>query len=181
VRAIAANADRPMERWSILLLIMTSNAKTVEEYLAALPEDRREAIGQLRAVILQSLPQGYEETMQYGHIAYVVPHKLYPAGYHCNPADPLPYASLASQKSHMALYLMTVYGQPALAEWLREQYAARGLKLDMGKSCIRFKKLQQVPLDVIGEIIAKVPVEAYIAACEAALPAARRQKASARE
>jgi hypothetical protein len=141
---------------------MTSAAKTVDEYLASLPEDRRSAIGAVRNVILSNLPEGYAECIQYGMIAYVVPHSLYPAGYHCDPSKPLQYAALASQKNHMALYLMTVYGDPATEQWLRKAYAAAGKKLDMGKSCVRFKKLENLPLEVIGQVIARVPVRAYI-------------------
>lgn len=155
---------------------MQSAAKTVSEYLAELPEDRQAAIKQIRAVIRKSLPKGYAETMQYGMITYVVPHKLYKAGYHCNPADALPYASLASQKNHMAVYLSSIYMMPALQQWLRDQYAGRGLKLDMGKSCIRFKKLEQLPLDVIGEVIAKVPVADFIMAYEDGLKLSQSKK-----
>lgn len=150
---------------------MTSaSAKTVAEYLASLPEDRKAAISQVRAVIRKNLPKGIVEQMQYGMIGYVVPHKLYPAGYHCTPSEPLPFASLASQKNYMALYLMTVYQEGSdLAATLRAEFAARGKKLDMGKSCIRFKKLDDLPLDVIGAAIARVPVADYIARYEAAL------------
>lgn len=146
---------------------MTSTATTVKEYLAELPPDRREALEAVRAVIRKNLPKGFAEQMQYGMITYVVPHKLYPAGYHCKPSDPLPFASLASQKSHMALYLMTVYFSPEMPEWLKAQFALRGKKLDMGKSCIRFKKLEALPLDLVGEAIAKVPLKDYIRLYEA--------------
>jgi hypothetical protein len=107
--------------------------------------------------------------MQYGMIGYVVPHKLYPPGYHCKPEEPLTLASLASQKNYMALYLMTAYMSVGLTNWLKEQFAAHGKKLDMGKSCIRFKKLEDVPLEVIGEAIGMVPLKDYIARCETAL------------
>lgn len=163
----------------MLSLIMRSEATTVAEYIAGLPEDRRPAIKQIRAVIRKNLPKGYAETMQYGMITYVVPHKLYQAGYHCNPADALPYASLASQKNHMAVYLSSVYMDPRMAQWLRQQYDERGLKLDMGKSCIRFKKLEQLPLDVIGEAIAKIPVADFIMAYEDGLKLSRSKKANA--
>jgi uncharacterized protein YdhG (YjbR/CyaY superfamily) len=141
---------------------MTSAAKTVDEYLAALPADRRATISAVRDVILAHLPEGYAECIQYGMIAYVVPHTLYPPGYHCDPSKPLQYAGLASQKNHMALYLMTVYGDPATEQWFRKAYAAAGKKLDMGKSCVRFKTVEDLPLDVIGQVIARVPVKAYI-------------------
>lgn len=141
---------------------MQSPASSVVEYLAELPADRQAAIKAVRAVIRKHLPKGIVEQMQYGHIGYVVPHKLYRAGYHCNPKDPLPFASLASQKNHMALYLMTAYGWPGMADWIKQQFALRGKKLDMGKSCIRFKKLTDLPLDVIGEAVARVSVADYI-------------------
>ena len=141
---------------------MTSTATSVTDYLDQLPPDRQAAIKAVRAVIRKNLPKGFAEQMQYGMITYVVPHKLYPAGYHCNPKDPLPFASLASQKNHMALYLQTVYQSPAMADWLKEQFALHGKKLDMGKSCVRFKKLEALPLDVIGEAIALVPLAEYV-------------------
>jgi uncharacterized protein YdhG (YjbR/CyaY superfamily) len=149
--------------------IMQSAATTVTAYIAELPAERQAAIKAVRAVIRKNLPKGFAEQMQYGMIGYVVPHKLYPAGYHCKPTDPLPFACLASQKNHMSLYLMTAYGWPGMADWIKEQFAARGKKLDMGKSCIRFKKLEDIPLDVIGEAIGKVPVADYIRHTEATL------------
>jgi len=145
---------------------MKSTAKTAEEYLAGLPEDRRLAIGAVRKVILDNLPEGYEERMQYGMIGYVVPHSIYPAGYHCDPTQPLSYACLASQKNHMALYSMCAYGDKATFEWIQKAFKAAGKKLDMGKSCIRFKKLDDLPLDVIGQLIARVPVKTYVAQVE---------------
>jgi hypothetical protein len=148
---------------------MTSQAKTVEEYLQALPGDRRSAIGAVREVILANLPKGYEERMNYGMIGYVVPHSLYPAGYHCDPNQPLPFACLGSQKNHMAIHLMNVYGDPATEKWFREAWQASGKKLDMGKACVRFKKLEDVPLDVIGQVIARTPVKNYIARIEKGL------------
>src|SRR5438445_6362241 len=116
---------------------MQSSARTVEEYLEALPEERRAAISAVREVVLANLPAGYAEVMQYGMIGYVVPHRLYPAGYHCKPSDPLPYAALGSQKNHMAIYLCTVYGNKETESWFRKAYQATGKKLDMGKSCVR--------------------------------------------
>lgn len=151
---------------------MTSSASTVDEYLAQLPDDRREAIKKVRATVKKNLPKGLEERMSYGMIGWVVPHSRYPAGYHANPKEPLPFANLASQKSHMALYLMTAY---QLGPWLKEQFAARGKKLDMGKSCIRFKKLEDLPLDVIGEAVAQVTLDDYIALCEQSLPKSRKK------
>src|SRR5205823_1228790 len=147
----------------------TSNAKTVEEYLGSLPEERRAAMSAVRQVILANLPEGYEECMQCGMIGYVVPHSLYPPGYHCHPSQPLQYAALGSQKNHMALYLCTVYGDADTQKWFQQAYKASGKKLDMGKSCVRFKKLEDLPLDVIGEVIGRVPVKKYIACIERAL------------
>lgn len=148
---------------------MTSTAKTVDEYLAGLPPDRRTAISAVRDVVLANLPKGYEETMQYGMISYVVPHSIYPNGYHCKPSEPLTYAFLGSQKNHMAIYLCTVYGHKETEAWFRKAYEATGKKLDMGKSCVRFKKLEQLPLEVIGQVIARTPVDKYIAGVEQAL------------
>jgi hypothetical protein len=148
---------------------MQSSAKTVDEYLKSLPADRREAISAVRKVILANLPEGYEECMSYGMIGYVVPHRIYPAGYHCDPSLPLPFANLASQKNHMALYLMCCYGDKATDQWFRKAWAAAGKKLDMGKSCVRFKKLEDVSLEVIGQVIARVPVKNYIARIEQVL------------
>ncbi|MGE5692212.1 MAG: DUF1801 domain-containing protein, partial [Candidatus Zixiibacteriota bacterium] len=116
----------------------------------------------VREVILRNLPKGYEEVMQYGMIGYVVPHRLYPPGYHCDPSQPLTYAALASQKNHMAIYFMTIYGHKETEEWFKKAYKASGKKLDMGKSCVRFKKLDDLPLEVIGQVVARTPVEKYI-------------------
>jgi len=148
---------------------MESSAKSVAEYLATLPDDRRAAISKVRAVIRKNLPKGFAEQMQYGMIGYVVPHKIFPAGYHCKPEEPLPFASLASQKNYMALYMMSVYQHEGMTTWVQEQFAARGKKLDMGKSCIRFKKLEDLPLDVIGEAVGMVTVADYVARYEALL------------
>ena len=145
---------------------MQSKAKTAAEYLDTLPPDRRAAISAVRQVILDHLPKGYAECMQYGMIGYAVPHSIYPAGYHCDPSQPLTLAMLGSQKNHMAIYLMTVYGDPKTEQWFRKAYAASGKKLDMGKACVRFKKLDDLPLDVIGQVIAHVPVKEYVARIE---------------
>jgi len=141
---------------------MQSKAATVDEYLAELPEDRREIIQAVREVILKNLPAGYEEGMQYGMIGYYVPHSLYPDGYHCDPQQPLPYASLASQKNYISLYLMCIYGDEAHKAWFQQAWEATGKKLNMGKSCVRFKKLDDLPLKVIGQAIKKVPVKKFI-------------------
>jgi hypothetical protein len=141
---------------------MKSQAKTVAEYLAGLPEDRRVALTAIREVILANLPVGFEEWISYGMIGYVVPHRLYPKGYPCDPKLPLPFANLASQKNHMALHLMSVYGDPAVEQWFRKAWLATGKRLDMGKACVRFKRLEDVPLQVVGQIIARVSVADYI-------------------
>lgn len=154
---------------------MQSTAQTVLAYLAELPEERRLALSTVRETILRHLPEGYEEGMQYGMIGYYVPHRLYPAGYHCNPKEPLPFAGLASQKNYMALYLGCVYGSEEEAAWFREAYRATGKKLDMGKSCVRFKCLEDLPLELIGEAVARVPVAQFIARYEAVLASTRRR------
>ena len=147
---------------------MQSNASAVEEYLAQLPDDRRRAIEAVRAVILENLDRDYEEGMQYGMIGYYVPHRVYPAGYHCDPKQPLPFAALASQKNYMSLYLMCVYGETPLAAWFRDAWAASGKKLDMGKACVRFKRLEDLSLDSIAEAIRRMPARKWIEICEGA-------------
>ena len=136
-----------------------STATTVDEYLAELPADRREAIGAVRAVILQHLPRGYEENMQYGMIGYVIPLERYPVTYN---GQPLAYAALASQKNYMSLYLMNIYGDEETERWFTDQYKATGRKLDMGKSCVRFRKLEDLPLELIGDAIARTTVADFI-------------------
>jgi hypothetical protein len=148
---------------------MKSTAKTVNEYLAGLLPDRRSAISAVRDVILANLPKGYEEAMQYGMIGYVVPHSIYPAGYHCKPSEPLPYAALGSQKNHMSIHLCSVYGHKETENWFRKAYEATGKKLDMGKACVRFKTVEQLPLEVIGQVVARTPVDKYIAGVEKTL------------
>ncbi len=156
---------------------MQSKATTVAEYLKSLPEDRRAAIEAVRKVILKNLDKGYEEGMQYGMIGYFVPHKLYPAGYHCDPKQPLPYAALASQKNYMSLYLFGMYvGEDQ--KWIHDAFAKAGKKLDMGKCCVRFKKLDDIPLDIVGEAIRRVPMKKHIAQYEAALPPSRTAQGS---
>jgi hypothetical protein len=142
---------------------MQSKATTVAAYLASLPEDRRQAIEAVRAVILKHLDKGFEEGMQYGMIGYFVPHAIFPSGYHCDPKQPLPYAGLASQKQHMSLYLMGIYGEPTVRAWFEEAWARTGKKLDMGAACIRFKRVEDLPLDVIGAAFRKLTLRGYIA------------------
>jgi hypothetical protein len=148
---------------------MQSKATTVDRYLAELPAERRAAIAAVRAVILKNLPAGYEEGMQYGMIGYYVPHSIYSAGYHCDPRQPLGFACLASQKNYMSLYMMCVYDDGEDATRFREAWAKTGKKLDMGKSCIRFKKIEDLPLEVIGQEIKRMPVKKYIAWYEKAM------------
>jgi hypothetical protein len=149
---------------------MQSKAATVAQYLKALPADRREAIEAVRGVILKNLPKGYAEGIQYGMIGYFVPHDVYPPGYHCDPKQPLPFVSLASQKNHMAVYLYCLYSDPDMLDWFREAWAATGRKLDMGKSCVRFKKLDQVALDVVADAIRAIPVKDFVAHYDASRP-----------
>jgi len=156
---------------------MQSKATTVEQYLAELPVERRAAIESVRTVVLNDLPKGYEEGMQYGMIGYYVPHSLYPAGYHCDPRQPLPFAGLASQKNHMVLYLMCCYGDPDEAKWFEQAWTKTGKKLDMGKSCVRFKKIEDVALEVVGQAVKRMPVRKYIAQYESALSKTSRGKA----
>ncbi len=155
---------------------MQSKATTVEQYLAELPEDRREALQAIRSVILKNLPKGYEEGMQYGMIGYCVPHSIYPPGYHCDPKQPLPFACLASQKNHMAFYGTCIYGDSDHEKWFREAWAKTGKKLDMGKSCVRFKKIEDVALSVIGQAVKRVPVKKFIAFYEAAIKGGHRDR-----
>lgn len=141
---------------------MISKAGTVAEYLKELPEDRRAAIQAVREVVLANLDKGFAEIMQYGMIGYCVPHSIYPQGYHCDPKQPLPFACLASQKNYMSLYLMCIYGSSTEESWFRQEWAKTGKKLDMGKSCIRFKRLEDLPLELIGRTISRVKMREYI-------------------
>ncbi len=141
---------------------MQSKAKTVEQYLAELPEDRRKAISAVRQVILKNLDKsGYEEGMGYGMISYHIPHRVYPAGYHCDPAKPVPYACLASQKNYMSVYMMSIYGDGET--WFRDEWAKTGKKKpDMGKCCVRFKSLDDIPLELIGQAIKRMPAKKFL-------------------
>lgn len=141
---------------------MQSKAATVADYLASLSDERRAAIGTVRDVILENLDSDYEEGMQYGMIGYYIPHRVFPAGYHVNPRQPLQFAALASQKQYMSLYLMGLYAHAPMLKWFHAAWAKTGKKLDMGKACIRFKKLDDLPLDVGGEAIRRVPARKYI-------------------
>jgi Domain of unknown function (DU1801) len=160
---------------------MQSPASTVAEYVNSLPPDRKDAINAVRKVILANMDPLLEEGMTYGMIGYYVPHRHYPAGYHCDPKMPLPYAGLASQKGHMSLYTMSVYGHMPTLEWFQKAWAKTGKKLDMGKSCIRFKKLDDLPLDVIAELFRKVSVKEYIAFVEATWVKSKDKKPTAKK
>jgi uncharacterized protein YdhG (YjbR/CyaY superfamily) len=160
---------------------MQSKATSPEDYLNELPEDRKAAINALRKVIKKHLPKGFKEEMSYGMIGYVVPYKLYPNGYHCDPKQPLPFAGLASQKNHMSIYVMGCYGSPEQELWFRDAWAKTGKKLDMGKACVRFKKLSDVALDVIGESIKRMPAKAYVAQYQASIAGLKSAKGAVKE
>ena len=145
---------------------MESPHKTVAAYCQALPPDRRAAIQTVRETILANLPSGFEECMAFGSIAYVVPHRLYPAGYHCNPKMPLPFVNLVSQKNHLALHLLNIYGDTEAEEWFRAAWLATGKKLDLGKACLRFKKVEDLSLEVLGSLIARTTMKQHIARFE---------------
>ena len=136
---------------------MQSKALTPSDYIAELPEDRKKVMEQLRKTITDNLPEGFQEGMGYGMLGYAVPHSIYPKGYHCNPKDPLPFMGLASQKNFIAFYHMGVYADKNLYDWFVAEYAKRcKYKLDMGKSCVRFKKPEYIPYDLIGELMRKM-------------------------
>ena len=142
---------------------MQSKAKTPKEYIDELPEDRKEPIIKLRETILKNLPGGFEEVMSYGMIGYVVPHSLYPSGYHANPVLPLPFMNIASQKNFIALYHAGIYSDKGLSNWFVSEYPKHvKTKLDMGKSCIRFKNITQIPYSLIGELATKMTTEQWI-------------------
>lgn len=142
---------------------MQSKATTAEAYIAEMPEDRQAGFKKLRSTIKKNLPKGFKEVMQYGMISYVVPHSLYPDGYHCTPELPLPFLSIASQKNFIAVYHMGIYSDPVLLKWFTTEFAKQSKKkLDMGKSCIRFKKTEDIPIDLIGELSSKMTVEDWV-------------------
>lgn len=142
---------------------MKIEADNPEEYIEQLPEDRKGPIKKLRAVILENLSEGFEETMSYGMIGYVVPHSVYPHGYHVDPSLPLPFMSIASQKNYIALYHSGIYVDEDLQEWFTSEYA-RHVKtnLDMGKSCIRFKSMDQIPYELVGKLTSKTTADQWI-------------------
>ena len=150
---------------------MKSTAATVEEYLGGLSPERREAVSAVREAVLSDLPEGYEEIMDFGMIAYVVPLTQVPKTYN---GHPLMYAAISSEKNYISVHLMNVYADPENLRWFVGSYEATGKKLDMGKSCVRFRKLDDLPLHLIGEAVARTPVEEWIALYEASRPAKRR-------
>lgn len=149
---------------------MKSEAKTIEQYLDQLSVDRKSVFEQLRKTVLDNLPLGFEEMMSYGMIGYVVPHSIYPAGYHCDPKLPLPFINIASQKQYIALYHMGIYANAQLLEWFKAEYSKHcKSKLDMGKSCIRFKKVNEIPMGLIGALCSKMTPKDWIDLYEASV------------
>lgn len=149
---------------------MTSKASTVDEYMKEVPADRLEAVAKLRDTIKKNLPKGFEERMGYGMPGYDVPHSIYPNGYHCNPKDPLPFAGFASQKNSINFYHMGLYSDESLYKWFVEEFPKHSTaKLDMGKSCVRFKKPEHIPFKLIGELMKKMSVKQWIALYESKL------------
>lgn len=142
---------------------MKAEGKTVEEILINLPEDRVEPFNKLHDVIVKNLPKGFEAAISYGGLGYVIPHSLYPAGYHCKPSEPLPFAGLASQKNSINFYHMGIYSDPKLLNWFVNEFPKHTKqKLDMGKSCIRFKKFDDIPYQLIGELMKKMSANDWI-------------------
>jgi len=161
---------------------MPAKPATVAAYLDALPPDRRAALSAVRDAVNRGLPKGYEEGIQYGVIGWCVPHRVYPPGYHCDPSVGLPFAALASTKSGMSLHLMSVYGDAAQRKWFEAAWKKTGKRLDMGQACVRFKRLEDVPLEVVEQVVARTPVDAYVAHYTAAMgsrPAAKKKAKSA--
>lgn len=155
---------------------MQSSAKSPEEYLDSLPDDRKPVMEKLRNTIIQNLPKGFQESMGYGMLGWSVPHAMYPKGYHCDPKIPLPFLSIASQKNFIAVYHMGIYSDPDLLNWFTSEYPKYvKTKLDMGKSCIRFKKPDQIPFELIGELVQKMTPADWILKYEEALSRGSRQ------
>ena len=146
---------------------MTIDAKTVAEYISKLPEDRKDAVSKLRNTVQKNIPKGFKECINYKTIGYVVPHSIYPAGYHCDTKLPLPFINIAAQKNYIALYHSGIYADPKLSEWFVGEYPKYvKTKLDMGKSCIRFKKVENIPYKLIGELCQKMTVQDWISLYE---------------
>ena len=149
---------------------MTSDAKTPEEYINSLPQDRKDAISKLRKIIIKKIPKGFSETISYGMLGYVVPHSIYPDGYHCDPKLPLPFMSIASQKNFVGVYHMGIYANKELYDWFVNEYPKHSnRKIDMGKSCIRLKKIEEIPYELIGELASKMTPKEWIKIYENAI------------
>jgi hypothetical protein len=154
---------------------MQSVAKTPNEYIDSLPEDRKKVLTELRKVIKKNIDKNFSEVMGYGMLGYSVPHKIYPAGYHCNPKDPLPFMSIASQKNFVAVYHMGMYADKKLLDWFVKEFPKHSKsKLDMGKSCIRFKKMDDVPVKLIGELASKMTAKEWISLYEKAFKSPKK-------
>ncbi|WP_304137023.1 DUF1801 domain-containing protein [Mesonia mobilis] len=142
---------------------MQIKADSVEEYLANVPEERKEAFAKLRKTIVENLPSGFQECLSYGMVGYVIPKSIYPDGYHCDPSLPLPFMSIASQKNFVALYHSGIYADPDLLKWWQQEYPKHvKTKLDMGKSCVRFKNIKHIPYELIAELCQKMTPEDFI-------------------
>jgi uncharacterized protein YdhG (YjbR/CyaY superfamily) len=142
---------------------MKSKTSSVKEYIDNLPDERKRVIKKLRKTVIDNLPKGFDEIINYGMIGYVVPHKIYPAGYHCNPKEPLPFLNIASQKNFVAIYHMGIYTDKKLLNWFVGEYSKHSSgKLDMGKSCIRFKNIEKIPYKLIGKLVRKITPNEWI-------------------
>ena len=149
---------------------MKIEANSPNDYISKLPKDRQEVVSELRKVVLDNLPKGFSEEMSYGMIGYVVPHSIYPDGYHCDPKLPLPFLSIASQKNFVAFYHMGIYSNEKLLDWFVKEYPNHSnYKLDMGKSCIRFKRMNDIPYELIGELVRRISVDNWIQTYETAI------------
>ena len=156
---------------------MKANGKTVHEILINLPEDRVESFNKLHEVIIKNLPKGFEPGISYGGLGYVIPHTMYPAGYHCKPEEPLPFAGIASQKDSINFYHMGMYADPELYKWFVSEYPKHSKqKLDIGKSCVRFKKMEEIPYKLIGELMKKMSAKEWIALYEKNLPKSKKNR-----
>ncbi len=155
-------------------------AATVEDYLAAVPDQQRPLVSRLRDTVRAAVPEGIEEGMQYGGIGYFVPHRLYPGGYHCDPREPVPFVGIMAQKRHVGLYLFCTYVNPDLTAWFVEEYGKTGKKLDMGKGCVRFKTEADVPFGLVAKVVKRTGVSAFLAIYEASIPPSARKAAATR-
>ena len=158
---------------------MPAKPPTVKQYLDSLPEDRRRVIAKVRATIRKNIGKEFREGIQSGVLAYYLPHSVYPQGYHCDPKQPLPFAGVASQKNHIGLYLFCAYCDPQEQERFREEWLATGKRLDMGKSCVRVRKLEDIPLEVLGRAIKRATARKFVKAYEAGLPESVKKKRAA--